>query len=365
VLGLKISYLFFLLFAETTFFDDVIHKLISSTLVLIWAAIYLNSWENKEKLITYKYDLKLNSNKYNSQKGRFNMTSLDFNYLGVMIKDNKYSKIDNLKKLLSYSITLILIVLIVFLTILVYSIFNNNENASLNYLQENIFGYEYWNYISALLILLTRLGLSKLNEIILEFSTNLENHSNFDEYHNSILIKTFMFEFVNFNFNIYYITFIKQYYGYCSYYNCINEAQLNILSFLLLIILIDLGKLLVEFIFRWHRKRNLKNCDPKVNSFFDNNEVNSNEAIFGDNNGKNYNFESKYEFYVRSTLDRKDTDKRIVLLIMTFGYLLQFGSSMPIIFIFVLIHVFCSRIIDAFQIVKCWTLSYISNYKLI
>jgi hypothetical protein len=71
----------------------------------------------------------------------------------------------------------------------------------------------------------------------------------------------------------------------------------------------------------------------------------------------------KFKIYTREEFNEENTQKIILPIIFHFGYVIQFGACFPISFLFLIILVIISRIVDAFSMVEIFYVKTIEASK--
>jgi hypothetical protein len=180
---------------------------------------------------------------------------------------------------------------------------------------------------------------SKYREIALTL-TNKEFHLQKEEYDSSLKIKTLIFEFFNYYFNLYYIAFYKSQTGSCPMNDCYTLLAKQLTGLLLSAVIVDTGKLIY----------NAKYQIEKTKQFENN--------LKNDNNLKNTS--TKFIYYTRTEYENTDTSAEVMEIILNFGYIIQFGASSPVCFSIALLQTMFMRFLDS---VKFSKLQYVRNIR--
>ncbi len=273
--------------------------------------------KNKEKNTNHKIENKNNNNHNNNNNIYILNEKFDDNLEIFMdVKIPLYDFWENVKRNV---LTTILILIGLFGTIITNLIVFYIKKINVN------IPHEIWKYIVPILIYIIREILSKLFKKLNDIITNEEKFYIRKEYFYSKLKKQLFFEFINYYFNLYYIAFIKKFYGTCLNDNCHFELG----NQLIIIIICDLVVLIISiFIPALFNYKQRKDFDAKIKD-------------------EDYeeNCSNKYKYYTRRKFEYSDMKSYYIKAILYFGYIIQFGASAPMSFILVLFAIMLNRII--------------------
>ena len=165
-----------------------------------------------------------------------------------------------------------------------------------------------------------------------ETLANLERPTDKEEYEEIVTKKRLTLEFVNYNFNLYYIAFYKKFYNTCENNDCFLELRKQII----LILISNIFSVITQFIYRIiYLQKNKKNFEIRIMQKV---KINSNSI-------------EKFKYYTREQFTEEDIQKLIMPIIFSFGYIIQFGICCPISFTFMLILVLFSRITNGISMI--------------
>ena len=303
-------------------------NLIFDILIVIWANYYVNSWKKKEKVYNIiwgmdRFKLEKENNIILNEKG----DEVEL-FMGV-----KIPIYDNFHNLINSIINIMLTLLSLIGTMLFNLFWFYIEKINL-YDAKNPFGKinnPYWLYIIPVMIYITREILSKIFIKINKFITENENYMTKKDYKKSMLKKQLTFEFFNYYFNLYYIAFAKRYFEKCAYDDCFTELG----NQLTIIIISDITVLATKSIYYFIYKRKLR---KKFENIILEKEAYSN------------NSSKKYRYYTRSTFGEHDISTVILPVIFNFGYIVQFGVTSKISFLFMFLLSIFFRILTGFNL---------------
>ena len=303
-------------------------NLIFDILIVIWANYYVISWKKKEKV----YNIIWGMDRFKLEKEN----TIILNEKGDEVEIFMGVKIpiyDNFHNLINRIITIIL-VLFSFLGTILFNLFWFYIEKINLYDPKNPFGKisnPYWLYIIPVMIYITRELLSKLYSKINKYITDYENLMSKKDYKMSLLKKQLTFEFFNYYFNLYYIAFAKKYFEKCAYDDCFNELG----NQLTIIIISDMTVQATKSIYYFIYKRKLRKKFEKI--------ILEKEA-YSNNNSK------KYKYYTTSTFGDQDISSVILPVIYNFGYIVQFGVTSKISFVFMFLLLIFFRILTGFNL---------------
>ena len=139
------------------------------------------------------------------------------------------------------------------------------------------------------------------------------------------LIMKIIFEFFNYYFNLYYIAFIKNYYGTCLDDDCHSELGNQLTIIIICDLIIMILSLLIPVFYNFNKRNEIEN---KIR------DITYEE-----------NCSNKYKYYTRNSFIYTNIEGYYIKAILYFGYILQFGASAPMTFMLILITTIFNRII--------------------
>ena len=219
-------------------------------------------------------------------------------------------------------------------------LYENDDSPLASHLLQQIHR-GYGLYIVPILIFFCREIMSNIYKKVSRWLTDLEKPIDKDEYNDSLLKKRLCFEFFNYYFNLYYIAFFKKYFEICEHRDCYLELG----NQLIIILLSDMVSIATKFFYKGIYLRNkTKAFESKIKEKFMD-EVNSSK---------------KYIYYTRAEFDENDVQGLMMPIVFNFGYIIQFGASSPLSFLFMLILVIFIRLANGISMAK---LLYVKTLK--
>ncbi len=311
---------------SSTFFLHV--NLVFDILIVIWANYYVNSWKKKEKVYNIiwgmdRFKLEKENNIILNEKG----DEVEI-FMGV-----KIPIYDNFHNFINSVINVILVIVSLFCTVIFNLFWFYIEKINL-YDPKNPFGKisnPYWLYIIPVMIYITRELLSNLYAKLNKYITNNENVMTKRDYKMSLLKKQLTFEFFNYYFNLYYIAFGKKYFEKCAYDDCFNELGNQLTMIIISDITVQATKSIYYFIY-----------ERKLRKKFE--KLILEKETYSKNNSK------KFRYYTRSTFGEHDISSVILPVIFNFGYIVQFGVTSKISFIFMFLLSIFIRLLTGFNL---------------
>lgn len=195
---------------------DII-KLILCFTISIWFMVFMNHWKSMEKLYSYVWGCENSDETEPYQETYSDYKEITFVF-DWKIKTQKKT-IYLVKRLISYLISIILVILVIFV------------NSFLLYLKKNKLlenpQSKFWAYfppsVNACLIKVLSFSYRSIANCL----SHWENHPKNSIRVSHLSIKIFLFEFVNNFYTYYYIGFIKYYNNECLESNCSKELELQ------------------------------------------------------------------------------------------------------------------------------------------
>ena len=323
IIGLIIS---FICYIQNDSFNKsilLIINLIFITFIVLWGNYYYLSWEGQESF--YKYIWGMSDHKLiNSSISEFKENNeLNFEIImGVKIP---------LKTPFNYLIincflfilSIILHILMIITNILIISI--KSYKFDIKYKRIEQFLNNNWKYIIPVFCFILREIFSFISEKWNKWIINHQKRITKKQKEDLKIRIQMIFEFFNYYFNLYYIAFIKNYYGSCLNNNCHSELG----DQLLIIIICDFFTTIIYILI------------PSLYSIKQRHEL---EAKIKDNNYSENN-SNKFIYYTRNKFQYENMKIYYFKLVLYFGYIIQFGASSPMSFFIVLLTIIFTRII--------------------
>ena len=321
LIGILMSILKLFIGYYKTFF--LIMNLIFIASIVLWGNYYYKSWDGQELFYNYiwgmnDYKLIRNSVQYFDEHLKLNVEII----MGVKIPMEK-PFVDSLINYLLFFMSIFLYILVIICNILIIA--TSSHKFNIKYKKLENFLNICWKYIVPILCFFLREIFSfvgeKWDKWIISHGKKLSK-----EMRRQIRIKMKMvFEFVNYYFCLYYIAFIKNYFGTCVDNDCHtelgNQLIIIIVCDLLYMILRILIPVFIDFKHRKDIKKKIKDIDYEEN------------------------YSNKYYYYTRNKYVYNDMKNNYIKAILYFGYIIQFGASAPMSFSIILIATIINRII--------------------
>ena len=304
-----------------------------SLIVMIWAKIYADSWNKVEQIFNYEWGMN------------------DYNVEGSKIQCNKFTKflnvvmpeIDPVKQVfwngLSWTVIGILLIMVIFTNKIVFWFSAFVRAYFSTFLESQGLGV----YIQPASLFIIRQLNSSVYESVSSALLEIEIHKSPQDLRNSKVLKAVIFQFFNFYFNLYYIAFLKSLNNEaCEFNNCKLELENQVTILLVTAILNDLISLIY---FQFFSAKDIIN---KINRYKLNVEKNEIDAKHKRVNVKDTSV--KHDYYIRKIYENQNADAEYIEITLSFGYVIQFGSSSPICFLLCLIQAVLARISDSLKI---------------
>ena len=305
----------------------LILNLIFIIFIIIWGNYYYSSWEGQESFYNYiwgmnDYKLIKNSMRNYEENKDLNLEII----MGVKIP---------LETPFNYwilnSFLFILSIVIHFLMIIsnIAIISTKSHIFHTKYKKIESFCNNYWKYFVPVLCFIFREIFSFISEKWFKWIINHQKQITKDQKREINLKMLALFEFFNYYFNLYYIGFIKNYYGTCLDNDCHSELG----NQLIIIIFCDFITTIINiFLPTLYTIKQRIEFESKIKK----------EIFFNENNLNNSN---KFLYYTRNKFDYKNIKSYYLKTVLYFGYVIQFGVSAPMSFLFVLLTLILNRII--------------------
>jgi len=291
--------------------------------IILWGNYYYVSWNGQESFYNYIWGMNDNILVQNSlydfeENLKINVEII----MGVKIPIEK-QWVYTLINFFIFFCSLFLHALVIISNILIIST-KSHEFSMKNKVLENFFN-KSWKYIVPVLCYLLREIFSFIDEKWVRWLVgHLKQLSK--EIKRQIKLKMkIIFEFVNYFFNLYYIAFIKKYYGTCLNDDCHTELG----NQLIIIIICDLIALIISIIIpSFYNIKKRAEIESKIL-----------DVAYEENSS------NKYKYYTRNKFLYKYMKTNYIKTILYFGYMIQFGASAPMTFMIILLSTIFNRIV--------------------
>ena len=303
-------------------------------LIILWGFYYVRDWDYFQKFYNHIWGI---------DSFQAEITNLyDDNYSKVSYVIFLGIKIPIIDKFYSLAINCLSIILLFFSSLFIMmvnvGIFQlHKKNFFLNIYINRFSSYiglssYIRKYALPIIIYIIREIFSIIFYKFSETLANLERPTDKEEYEEIVTKKRLTLEFVNYNFNLYYIAFYKKFYNTCENNDCFLELRKQII----LILISNIFSVITQFIYRIiYLQKNKKNFEIRIMQKV---KINSNSI-------------EKFKYYTREQFTEEDIQKLIMPIIFSFGYIIQFGICCPISFTFMLILVLFSRITNGISMI--------------
>ena len=301
----------------------LIINLIFIASIILWGNYYYVSWNGQESFYNYIWGMNDNILVQNSlydfeENLKINVEII----MGVKIPIEK-QWVYTLINFFIFFCSLFLHALVIISNILIIST-KSHEFSMKNKVLEKFFN-KSWKYIVPVLCYLLREIFSFIDEKWVRWLVgHLKQLSK--EIKRQIKLKMkIIFEFVNYFFNLYYIAFIKKYYGTCLNDDCHTELG----NQLIIIIICDLIALIISIIIpSFYNIKKRAEIESKIL-----------DVAYEENSS------NKYKYYTRNKFLYKYMKTNYIKTILYFGYMIQFGASAPMTFMIILLATIFNRIV--------------------
>ena len=291
--------------------------------IILWGNYYYVSWNGQESFYNYIWGMNDNILVQNSlydfeENLKINVEII----MGVKIPIEK-QWVYTLINFFIFFCSLFLHALVIISNILIIST-KSHEFSMKNKVLEKFFN-KSWKYIVPVLCYLLREIFSFVDEKWVRWLVgHLKQLSK--EIKRQIKLKMkIIFEFVNYFFNLYYIAFIKKYYGTCLNDDCHTELG----NQLIIIIICDLIVLIISIIIpSFYNIKKRAEIESKIL-----------DVAYEENSS------NKYKYYTRNKFLYKYMKTNYIKTILYFGYMIQFGASAPMTFMIILLATIFNRIV--------------------
>ena len=301
----------------------LIMNLIFITFIILWGNYYYSSWEGQEAF--YNYIWGMNDYKLIKNSLRDFEESEELNYeiiMGVKIPLEtpfNYWIINCLYFMLGIFVYIIMIISNIAL------ISTKSHKIRIKYKRLGSFYNNYWKYAVPIICFIIREIFSFISEIWNKWIINHQKQITKEQKRKIKLLMQTIFEFFNYYFNLYYIAFIKNYYGTCLENDCHSELGDQLIIIIICDLVFTIINILLPTLYTIKQKYEL---DSKIM-----------ESDY------NKNHSNKFIYYTRNIFDYKDMKKYYLKPVLYFGYIIQFGASAPMTFLLILLTVIFNRIV--------------------
>ena len=301
----------------------LVMNLVFITFIILWGNYYYSSWEGQESF--YNYIWGMNDYKLIKNSLRDFEESAELNFEIIM----------GVKIPLETPFSYWLINCFYFMSgIFVYALMiisniglisTKSHLIRIRFKGLESFYNHYWKYAVPVLCFIIREIFSFISEKWNKWIITHQKQIAKEQKRKINLLIQSIFEFCNYYFNLYYIAFIKNYYGTCLENDCLSELG----DQLIIIIICDLIYTTISILL------------PTLYTIKQKYELES--KIKDTDYTKNYS--NKFIYYTRNTFDYKGMKRYYLKPVLYFGYIIQFGASSPMTFLLILLTVILNRII--------------------
>ena len=277
-------------------------------------------------------------------------------FLGIKIPTyNKWKMY--LKKQASNFIMLIGFLVTISVNLVIFYLEELSDNLGNDSTLKTLLDSSYGNYVFPLIFYLARKLLSNLQDHFKNLAMKCEDYSTYSAEQREGAKKDIVFEFFNYYFSLYYIAFFKQYYGLCQDNSCFDELGNQLFTLIFCDIVNDMISLIWLLIFKKDKEKSLRV------SYMSNYQKSASETENKDENLKNQFACSKIEYYIRKEYKCNNLFDEYKEILLIFGYVVQFGSSSPMCFIFAFAHAYISRFGDAIKMIRLQYVKFFDGTK--
>ena len=305
--------------------------------ISLWTTLFLEFWKRKEKYVAMEWGM-IGFEETETARPSFHGTASISPVTGKpVIHFSKYER--SLKSAKSFMLIFGCILVIFICLVIVFAIRTTIVKFSLND------GVIFSSIIFALQILI-------LGALFDEFAVKLndsENHRTETDYEDSLVIKTFLFNFINAYTCLFYIAFFKPFYPKLDpcIDSCMNELSMTLAVILFTRLAIgNIFEILHPVISEWFMKRNVNNVYhsnvPNHSSFFHLNLFNNSSQNHDDDGREqligNSNMSSNIDMamsevehsYFLPNYNRLSVFADYSEMVIQFGYATMFVSAFPL-----------------------------------
>ena len=334
-IGLLNSYVLFT--PEVTISINRVLSYMFCFFLLTWAFLLNRAIKCNEQFFLYSCGMdNYNFEKSNNFQSKCEKTVV---FLGMKIPKFSYWSV-YYKRLISHFIMLLCLIVTIALNLLLFYIDDSIVAIKTDLLAMNstlmTIMVNSMEYIIPLLFYLLRTLLSSWRGRIVKKLTHWEDHTSVEYYHRAIAGKNIVFEFFNYYFNLYYIAFFKQYYDLCENGSCFQELGNQLFWLIFWNIVADLIKIFWLIVIKFKRQSQF------VARHF--HEMKKQGHL---SNGSH-----KLNFYTKKEYKDDNVFNEYFDILLIFGYVVQFGASSPLCFLFAFVHSYFARICSSIKLIK-------------
>lgn len=289
----------------------------------LWASTFDQLWTRKEKVFAWKWGT-TSFYEEEEQRGEFK---------GKMFKDpvtNKMKRQTNnkvwhkLQMFLSYSVIFVFIVCVggIISSILILRYILSSDGTP------TIWSYLLSGVLNAIQIRVMNLLYDRIAVLLNDW----ENHETETIYNNQLAVKSFIFKFVNSYSTLFYLAYFKGDFEICGDGACMNFLSIQLAIIFLLSILLNFIELLVPWLLM---KRRIISEDLDMQKLQKDNPTIRTDLYAVEKEAKCESYESPLEDYIE--------------MIIEFGYIVIFGTALPILPLILLIEIYIEIRVDSWK----------------
>ena len=302
----------------------LILNLIFITFLILWGNYYYISWDGQESFYNYIWgmnDYKLVKNNMLNYEENSELSLEIIMGVKIPLETPFYYWILN-------SLVFLFSIFLHILTIISNIVLINTKSHVYHskYKKIETFLNNYWKYIVSILCFLLREIFSIISEIWFKWIINHQKQIAKEQKREMKLKMQTIFEFFNYYFNLYYIAFIKNYYGICIDNDCHSELGDQLMVIIICDLISTVVNLLLPSLYSIKLRYDLESKMQKDTLYYENNS-------------------NKFIYYTRNKFEYKGMKNYYLKAVLYFGYIIQFGASSPICFILILLNIIVNRIV--------------------
>ncbi|CAG8592544.1 2076_t:CDS:10 [Funneliformis caledonium] len=294
-------------------------------LMAIWATCFLESWKRANASIQYDWDV-IDFEREELPRPEFYGTTLRVSPV-TLKKEIHFPFKEKLTKLLISGAIVLISIGIVIVTVGVLIIFPSQLNVSPPKLR---------TVITASVNLATIIILNMIYRHVARYLTNFENHKTQTQFEDSLILKAYLFDFVNFYSSLIYILLFKK---NCEVYvTCMNELTIQLAIIFVGKQMIGQGQeVLIPWIMsKWYKTKNIAERDELEKKYAESNRKHTNvpQWVYDD------------RLATSSETIRTEYEEIVV----QFGFVTLFGTAFPLAPLFAWINNMTEIRFDAFKV---------------
>lgn len=314
----------------------MIFNIIFTYIIILWSIIYIKSWSSLQKFYNYIWGMD-----HSISEGEIN-----FKKEQAVVFMDVYIPEDNIFKIFFINIfvcvaAILLVIMTIFINLSIFYIANFKiyGNSAIDGKKE--ITSKFWYYTFPVLTVLIRTILSHLNYYVAELLVKILNETKQSTRENSYFKIVVCFEFVNYYFYLFYIAYVKTYLESCADNDCFVELGDNLIVTIITSNLINLLQISLPYIIDLFKRRSL------VNQY----KITLNLQML-----LHYKYYTRVDYYRNVAWEYLDVT-------LQYGYVIMFGVSNPICFLFTLLYLIIKRILDLLKFVKVYNINTVDGYK--